>query len=221
MSGVCRWKGELPAADLREVLRYAACRQENEQVLALARACAAEGEGVLRPALCWRRVKIGVSDDGVELPFGRIESRKLAAALSGCDEAVVFAATVGLELDRLIARYGRLSPSRGLLMQAFGAERVEALCDAFCAWLAEECAPLVPRQRFSPGYGDWLLEGQRMLFAALDCHKQIGLYLNESLLMSPTKSVTAIVGLGREGKCGQSGCGSCEKTDCVLRREEL
>ena len=217
MTAVQQWTAPLPSVDLGEMLRYAACRAPDEQTLALARHCAAEGEGVLRPALCWLEVPLTVRQDEVELAFARFTSRKLADTLRGCDRAVVFAATVGLELDRLIARYGRISPARGLMMQALGAERIEALCDAFCAWLAEEYAPLTLRQRFSPGYGDLPLTAQRAMFDTLQCHR-IGLYLNESLLMSPTKSVTAIVGIGSGAECTPTGCKACEKTDCVMRR---
>ena len=85
---------------------------------------------------------------------------------------------------------------------------------------AEKYAPcgLAPRQRFSPGYGDLPLQNQRAFFDALQCHKEIGLYLNESLLMSPTKSVTAIVGLGRGGDCGPTGCAGCENVECEMRK---
>ena len=126
-----RWSAPLPQVDLQEMLRYAACRAPDEQTLALATQCAAEGEKVLRPALCWREVPLAVRENEVDLGFTRFGSRKLADALRGCERAVVFGATVGLVLDRLIARYGRISPSRGLMMQALGAERIEALCDAF------------------------------------------------------------------------------------------
>ena len=174
---------------------------------------------MLRPALCWLEVPLTVSEDEVDLGCARFTSRKLADTLRGCDRAVVFAATVGLELDRLIARYGRISPSKGLMMQALGAERIEALCDAFCAWLAQEYAPLTLRQRFSPGYGDLPLTAQRAMFDALQCHRRIGLYLNESLLMSPTKSVTAIVGIGSGDACGAESCRECGKKDCDFRKE--
>ena len=219
MAVVQQWTAPLPGVDLSEMLRYAACRAPDEQTLSLAWDCAAEGEKVLRPALCWLEVPLTVSEDEVDLTFARFRSQKLAAALRGCDRAVVFAATVGLELDRFIARYGRISPARGLMMQALGAERIEALCDAFCAWLAEEYAPLTLRQRFSPGYGDLPLTAQRAMFDALQCHRRIGLYLNESLLMSPTKSVTAIVGIGGGEACGEKSCHICGKKDCDFRKE--
>ena len=123
-------------------------------------------------------------------PFDGREALRYA----GCREAVLFAATVGVGLDRLIARYGAVAPSRAVMLQAIGAERIEALCDVFCNTLAvEENRALRPR--FSPGYGDLPLDTQREIFRVLDCQRKIGLTLNDSLLMSPTKSVTAIVGL--------------------------
>ena len=218
MTPVQRWSAPLPEVDLREMLRYAACRAPDEQVTALAASAAEEGCRVLRPALCWREVPLTVTAHRVDLGFTAFDSQKLAAVLTGCDRAVIFAATMGLELDRLIARHGRLSPARGLMLQALGAERIEALCDSFCDFLAAEYAPLTVRRRFSPGYGDLPLENQRAFFDALQCHKEIGLYLNESLLMSPTKSVTAIVGLGRSADCSPAGCSVCAKADCEMRK---
>jgi hypothetical protein len=118
-----------------------------------------------------------------------LTSRTLAKHLSGCQKAVVFGAAVGVGLDRLIAKSGMLSPAKGLLLQAIGTERIEALCDAFCAGLEGG------KMRFSPGYGDLKLNAQQEIFALLDCPKHIGLTLNDSLIMSPSKSVTAIVGI--------------------------
>jgi len=211
---------DAPPVDLAEVLRYAACRQATEEVEALARAAADEGSKVIRMQVCWLETPLQVEGDRVDLGFLQAETPKLAQHLRGCEKAVVFAATVGLELDRLIARYGRLSPAKGLMLQAFGAERIEALCDAFCADLAAEYATqgLHTRPRFSPGYGDLPLEYQREIFHALQCGKHIGLYLNDSCLMSPVKSVTAIVGLCREDSDHEKGCAVCAKKDCSFRR---
>ena len=62
----------------------------------------------------------------------KINSRDLMKKLSGCDKAIIFAATVGLDLDRLAARCSVVSPAKALCVSAIGNERVEALCDAFC-----------------------------------------------------------------------------------------
>lgn len=208
-----------PPVDLAEMLRYAACREATQEVETLARAAIEEGAGAVRMQVCWLETPLQVEGNWVDLGFLQVEAPKLAHHLRGCEKAVVFAATVGLELDRLIARYGRLSPAKGLMLQAFGAERIEALCDAFCADLAAEYAPLHTRTRFSPGYGDLPLEHQKEIFAALQCGKHIGLYLNDSCLMSPVKSVTAIVGLCREQGGGNGGCAACTQKDCSFRRK--
>jgi len=94
----------------------------------------------------------------------------------------------------MIAKYGRISPVRALFFQAIGAERIESLCNAFCKDIKKD---LNITPRFSPGFGDLPLELQKDIFFALQPHRNIGLTLNESLLMSPSKSVTAIIGIKR------------------------
>ena len=205
----------LGAVDFREVLRYAACREDSGEVLDLARWAAGTAAPVLRPAVCWRELTVRTDGETVFLGPLQIRSRALSRNLRDCENAVLFAATVGLGLDRQIARYGRLSPAKGLLLQALGAERIEALCDAFQADVEAHRGPTRPR--FSPGYGDFPLETQREIFSLLGCAGKIGLYLNESLLMSPTKSVTAVIGLGGDA-CTVQGCRTCGKQDCTFRR---
>jgi len=186
----------------KEILRYGGCPigGADEELLTLLRDCVAEAESRLTYQVCYRELPVSVADRICDLGVFRVASTDLCRYLADCDSVILFAATVGLELDRLIARYGRIAPARALLMQAFGAERIEALCDSFCAELAQEKEQKGKRvlPRYSPGYGDFSLEAQRQIFSVLDCSRQIGLSLNESLLMSPTKSVTAVVGIKRE-----------------------
>lgn len=160
-----------------------------------------------------------------ELPVeAAARSASLSRRLDGCCAFVVFAATVGVGIDRYISKYAALSPARALLLQALGAERVESLCDTFCERLRARKAAdgLVTLPRFSPGYGDFPLEAQTEIFRLLQPQKRIGLTLNESLSMSPSKSVTAIVGVGRAAKTGgaEHGCASCvRKDDCAYRKD--
>jgi len=60
--------------------------------------------------------------------------------------------------------------------------------------------------RFSPGYGDLPLDYQRTLLSVLDTSRKIGVSLTDSLLMVPSKSVSAIVGV-RPAQ-GSSRCGT-------------
>ena len=141
------------------------------------------------------------------------ELRKLEY-FNNIDKVVVFGATIGLDMDRLIAKYGKVQPSKALIMQAIGAERIESLCDAF----EDELKDVKAKKRVSPGYGKFDLKFQNDIFSFLDLSKNIGIYLNESLLMSPSKSVTAVIPLGCKKDDIQSGCTNCNKLDCEYRR---
>lgn len=212
----------LPPADRGEVLRYAGCRRPGPADRELLESCLSELGDRLRGRVCWDVFPVTVlGEGGVDLGFARTGSRDLGRRLAGCRECVVFAATVGLEMDRLIARYGGVSPSRSLFFQAIGAERIEALCGSFCVQAAAELRlrgrGVTPR--FSPGYGDLPLELQREIFRVLDCSRRIGLTLNESLLMSPSKSVTAVFGITDRsgGDCAGTGCAACGNQKCAYR----
>ena len=188
-------KTYLPAPfDKREIFRYAGCKEGNEGLDALLEECLSESERAFSYRVCFRVLTI---EEFFSI-FGK-ESKALSKRLLGCDYAVVFAATVGLEIDRLMAKYANTAVTKTLFLQAIGAERIESLCEAFCADVktqAEEKGYFA-RPRFSAGYGDFPLEKQTELFALLDCGRKIGVSLTDSLLMTPTKSVTAVIGLGK------------------------
>ena len=183
------------AYDKKEILRYMGCPSSTEEIDELIDECLAECEGVFRFRAVFCPVCVSVDESSVMLGNNRVESRDLARALSDCDRAVIFGATVGIEIDRLVLKYGRISPSRAVVFQAIGAERIEVLCNELCKKLREIYGKTCPR--FSPGYGDLSLGLQEHIFSLLECHKHIGLTLNDTALMSPTKSVTAIVGIKR------------------------
>lgn len=157
--------------------------------------CIEEARSVLEYKVCYCILPLSIDASRIILPCGEITSDNLAKNLRGCKKVIVFAATVGVGIDRLIAKYSRLSPAKAFCFQALGAERVEALCDDFCLGMSKNRRL---RPRFSPGYGDLPLETQKMIFPLLDCPKRIGVSLGDSLLMSPSKSVTAFVGIQQE-----------------------
>lgn len=200
----------------REILRYAGCKSPDSEILSLLHSCLNEVREKLSYQVCYRELSVRAEDSLCDFGFFRLKSKHLAQNLEGCSNVILFAATVGIQIDRLIAKYGRMSPSKALMMQAIGAERIEALCDAFCEELAAEKGVAL-RPRFSPGYGDLSLTAQKDIFAILECGKRIGLFLNDSLLMSPSKSVTAFVGIGGGTKEKTDQCNSCHQADCSYR----
>lgn len=183
--------------DRREILRYMGCKSSTPEIEGLIDRSLTLCEGVLGYSVCYAEYAIRIEGDVCHLGLCTVESRDLARRLSGCQKILVLAATVGLGLDRLILRYGKREPSVSVCLQAIGTERIEALCDTFCEQMAGEYALLGHslRTRFSAGYGDLPLSVQKDIFRALCCERHIGLTLSDSLMMSPTKSVTAIIGI--------------------------
>ena len=200
----------------KEILRYAGCKKADSETDSLLNFCINEVKDKLTYKVCYREFPLKVKGDVCNFGSFELKSEKLALNLVDSEKAIIFAATIGVEIDRLIAKYGRISPSKALMLQAIGAERIEALCDTFCAELAMETG-LFLTPRFSPGYGDLPLESQKEIFSLLDCSRRIGLTLNNSMLMSPSKSVTAIVGLGGKKKLLKNKCSNCTKKDCAYR----
>ena len=185
------------ALNEREAFRYMSCKSPDEQMKRLFEDCLSECAGALSYKACWREFPLLFCGDEINLGFARTKSRALFTNLKGCGKIVLFAATVGHEMDRLIKKQSLLSPAKSVCLQAIGSERVESLCDTLNAELKEQYKKqgFLLKPRFSPGYGDLTLSLQREIMPALDCAKLLGISLGENLMMSPSKSVTAIIGV--------------------------
>ena len=206
---------DLPFCE-KEILRYSGCKVPDENVTGLMDFAISGIKNKLSYRVCYIKLSTSVKEDVCDFGLFSVKSGKLSSSLEGCRETVLFAATIGAEVDRLISGYGRISPSKALMFQAIGAERIETLCDFFCEEFAENNNCFLT-QRFSPGYGDLPLETQKEIFRVLNCSKHIGLTLNDSLLMSPTKSVTAFAGITDKRVKNLNKCLTCDKNDCIYR----
>lgn len=150
-------------------------------------------------------------------------SQKLADNLAQCDKVILFAATLGIDADKLLQRYEIMNMAKASVAQACGAACMEAYCNLVQEQIreqykAEEC---YLRPRFSPGYGDLELEAQKLIFDCLQCSKRLGLTLTDSLLMFPTKSVTAFIGITKNKQdCHIAKCSTCENIGCEFRYED-
>lgn len=178
----------------KEVLRYMGCRAPDRATLELMKKCAEESENNICYKVCYSLLSVEIKGKTCDFGVFKTESENLAKNLEGCEKVILFAATIGMGIDRLIARYSRVSPAKAVAFQAIGAERIESLCDMFCESYRKETGENL-KPRFSPGYGDLPIELQKDIFAVLDLPRKIGISLNDSLLISPSKSVTAFVGI--------------------------
>ncbi len=155
--------------------------------------CKQELFKVINYKYAYKKVSIELSYcDYVNFGFCKVKSKNLYNNLKGCSFAVILAVTAGIGVDRLLGRLELLSKSKCFITDAISSAAVESYCDYVNQYINEQYKT---KPRFSPGYGDLPLEIQPDILNFLSADKTLGITLNESLLMTPVKSITAIIGV--------------------------
>ena len=140
--------------------------------------------------------------------------------LKDCDQVILMAATLGMEVENLLRRTQARDMALALVLDATASAAIENVCDNLCSDLEEAFIPRYLTDRFSPGYGDLPINQQAELFRLLDVSRRIGISLSESGLMVPQKSVTALIGVSDRPQTRRSrGCAECTMfADCAYRK---
>jgi len=162
-----------------------------------------------------------VDSSTVALDGMTINSENLARHLAGSSSIALLAATLGTEADSLIRRYSVQDMEKAVIAQAVCAVLIEAYCDKIEIEIAQKNGPggLKGTTRFSPGYGDFDISCQKDIVKLLNCDRRIGLTLTGGYMLTPSKSVTAVIGF--TSQCVVStpaGCERCAVKHCECRR---
>ena len=118
-------------------------------------------------------------------------------------------------IDLLYGEY----PVLGYIYDVLGSMITEAACDLMQSFLNMETQKGGDKltNRYSPGHCQWQVFDQHKLFSLFP--KNIcGISLTESALMSPVKSVSGIIGIGKNVKYREYVCTLCSSKDCIYRK---
>ena len=146
----------------------------------------------------------------------------VARLLEKCDKVALFVATIGSHLGEVANQLAE----DGLIVQAYtldaiGSDAVEQLSQSVQDLITKSVRSigLVTSRRYSPGYCDWDISQQDMLFRAVN-GESIGIQLTEDNLMVPEKSISGIIGIGpiNSDIKDYNPCETCSKQDCPGRR---
>jgi len=135
---------------------------------------------------------------------------------------VFFLATAGEEIElksrEAMKRGDYLS---GYIYNIVGSEIAEAAAEKMHDHLQMSMAPSgrSVTSRFSPGYCEWDLSEQYLLFSLFP-DNFCGIRLTSSALMDPLKSVSGIIGAGSDVKRLAYPCKLCSMKNCSFRRSE-
>lgn len=150
------------------------------------------------------------------------QSQVIARLLEQCEKVAVLTLTIGHRLEEMVCSLSE----DGLIVQAavldaIGSELVETVA-GFVQDKVNKVARaegLCTSQRFSPGYCDWHVSQQEMVFRVMN-GDSAKIRLTEGFLMLPRKSMSGIIGIGPANSDieNYNPCKTCGKSDCPGRR---
>ncbi|EHG20867.1 hypothetical protein HMPREF9334_01160 [Selenomonas infelix ATCC 43532] len=183
--------------NMNEILKYLGFRGQEltEEIAAQIKRCTDEVLAAATPRLTYRHAPL---EDGAVLGV-RFAGNDIPRMLEPCEEVVLFGATLGPGVERLMMRYEVTNAADSVIMDACASTAIENICNNFESDMrrAVEAEGRYLTDRFSPGYGDLPIAEQPKIFALLDMTRRIGVSLTPTTIMVPRKSVTAIMGIAR------------------------
>lgn len=186
--------------DLYEAARYMGYKygsEPTEEICALCEKAYNELCSVITPKYIYKEYDFTRTEDGIIIDGIEFKSAKLLHHLKDSTSIILFGATLGVGADTLVRKYSITDAAMTSIAHCVGASMVENLCDKAC----EELKDVIKGEhkcRFSPGYGGLDISSQADFFKLLPMTKQMGVTLSESFLMTPTKTVTAFIGVTKE-----------------------
>lgn len=213
---------EIKNSEIHRYLGYQKI-QPDERVQEIVDACK---QKVIQQSTLRKSVKLfdlNIEEDVIHIETMDIHSKNLLHNLEGCEKVILMGVTIGPAIDQLIRRAEITNMLEAAIYQAIGAAYVEAWADVVNTEIKESMKNrgYYCRPRFSPGYGDFDLSFQKDFSQLLDLSHTTGIKLTDTLLMTPSKSVTALIGCSKkDASCLLEGCEVCEKSNCTFRRNE-
>ncbi len=195
-----------------EALRYLGAARADGETRRLAEETAGMLETRLRPRFLWRAFRISRDGEGISLEGAgiRLPGTLAEKMLAECDTAVLTVCTLGAGFDRMMQEWEARDMARAAVMDACGSAWTESVCDAAEQEIRSRFPGMYLTDRFSPGYGDLPLNLQAGFLQALDAGRKLGITVNDSFLLLPAKSVTAVTGLSSRPQSAKiRGCAYC------------
>ena len=205
--------------DKKEILRYSGHRGGDIPVHIdrLAEQFREKIKQNISPRHISARYSLQQVDDGVLLGNGvKLMGQDIKKHLADCDECYVICATVGIQADGFIRSSITAGSVYGLMADAAATAAVESYCDSIenslrHQLMAEKC---YLTWRYSPGYGDFPFTQQPQILAMLQADKLVGVTCNNSCIMTPSKSVTAVMGIAKTKPVDKTrSCDRCPNKD--------
>lgn len=152
-----------------------------------------------------------------------ISFRAACTPLCGCTAIYILCLTLGAEVDRLIKELWLTDPATATACDEAASVLVQQHAKEIESTLEKECTQegLYLTDRLAPGLSGIPLPLNIDILRILDASRKIGLFVSETHMLIPQKSVTAIYGVSDATQPHKADkCEDCaKKVDCRYRKE--
>jgi len=145
--------------------------------------------------------------------------KTICKELKNAEELLFFICTAGKSLSEISAAMLKgEEPVKGYIFDQVGVFLTEAAGDRMEQLIRNELpSGMKMTNRYSPGYCHWDVSDQHRLFSLFP-PSPCGVTLTSSALMTPVKSISGVIGIGREVGYRDYPCALCLSHNCIYRK---
>ena len=223
-----QYNGIIQHINETEVRRYAGLKNGIEFPESIIQAACRDSRILADPKGAWEIYSYNTATQELLIPSRyQLRGKDIGKHLADCEKIAIMAVTIGQEIEQAInTHFKKNEYSAGLLLDAAATTAVEIIADNLEEVIVKEAAHkgLMTTSRYSPGYGDWEIQAQPEILE-LSGGREIGIDVTPSYILTPRKSVTAVIGLQRKNADKRSsesckrGCAHCQNQNCTFRKE--
>ncbi len=218
--------------DEEEVLRYQGCNSKlkkvNKTIMKINREEIERGYHLFKPKGISSTVRI----KNISFSNGRVDlennfflnfNHSIMNLLKGSSYLVLGIVTIGSFLENKVSElFTKGEYPRAVALDSVGTVLVRSFSDYMRSVVCQEAKEqdLHTTKYFSPGSDDWDIKQNKIIFQNIPVNK-IGVKLTESYLMIPQKSLSWIIGVGKNitiSPKNDHSCQTCQATNCPFRK---
>lgn len=152
-----------------------------------------------------------------------LQGQAIRNHLKNCNKVIFMCATLSSGVDLLIRKQQITGMTEAMITDSLASAVIEQVCDKAEEIILKEFKEYEHTWRFGLGYDDFPLECQKQFLDILEAPKRIGVCVNDSMMLTPTKSVTCVIGLGHGLEtASKKSCEMCSfREKCQFRKEGM
>lgn len=209
----------LSSSDIKDKMPYITTyisKMEMEEIIC-------EVNQALQPDFCYTLYEqISLNENSISIGQTTLKcGHKIVSLLKGSQKIAVISCTIGTQITEICNAYSQnYDYMKAYICDILANAAIEKLTNHIKKTLRHdpENKGLSITSHFSPGYCEWNIEEQPLLLSLLP-QEQCPVILTSSCLMIPVKSISGIIGIGKNVQYKESSCDLCRLPNCIYKKQ--